>query len=178
MSPPINSPARVSQRRSQRLSQLLLWVSLSLAALLSAEARAQTSTQQLSWQILGDVSLEYPHTTIIPASFVLGDIDLWFQRSFGESWNAMGELMIMNDRSGEGEMYMIHPARLFVEYTSSDAFQLRIGQIHTPIGFYSQLYPHGGSIFEPTLHRPMLTRVGRARTSCPSTPSGSTREAR
>ena len=159
MSAPITSPAEASQRGYQRLSQLLLWVSFSLTTLVSASSYAQNSSHQLSWQILGDVSLEYPHTKTIPASFVLGDVDLWFQRSFGENWNAMGELMIMNDTSGEGEMYMIHPARLFVEYTSSDAFQLRIGQIHTPIGIYSQLYPHGGSIFEPTLHRPMLTRV-------------------
>jgi hypothetical protein len=96
---------------------------------------------------------------VIPTSFTLGDVDLWFQRSFGERWNAMGELMIMNDTSGEGEMYMIHPARLFLEYAYSDTLQLRLGQIHTPIGLYSQLYPHGGSFFDPSIHRPKLAGV-------------------
>lgn len=130
---------------------------LCLAILLSTPKIARSQNQELNWQILGDLSLEYPHTTVIPNSFTIGDIDLWFQRSFGEQWSAMGELMLMG-MAGDS-MYMIHPARLFLEHSHSDSLQIRIGQIHTPIGIYSQRYPHGGKVFEPTIHRPLLARV-------------------
>lgn len=120
-----------------------------------AHAQVSSQEQRLNWQVLGDIALRYPHTSAIPSSFTFGDIDLWFQRSFGERWNALGELILMNT----GDHYMIHPARLFLEYSFSETLRLRVGQIHTPIGLYSQLYPHGGKVFEPTLNRPRLAGV-------------------
>ena len=51
--------------------------------------------------------------------------------------------MIMN-MGGEDSMYMLHPARLFINYNYSESLQLRFGQIHTPIGIYSQRYPMEG----------------------------------
>jgi hypothetical protein len=73
----------------------------------------------------------------------------------------MGELMIMRDPSGgpDSGHYMLHPARLFVDYKHSRSLEWRFGQLHNPIGYYALLYPHGGKIFEPTIHRPKLAGV-------------------
>ncbi len=141
------------------LKQSLLALCLILFCTQSKTASAQMLSQGLNIQFLGDLSLQYPHSKSIPASFVLGDVDIWFQHSFGENLNAIGELLIMNEEGGEGDTYNINPARLFIEYSISEKLKLRLGQLHTAIGLYSQLYPHGGSIFEPSLHRPLLAGV-------------------
>ncbi len=119
---------------------------------------AQSNTP-LNWQILGDVSAKYEHTELKPASFVLGDVDFWFQKQINPQWAAMGEIMLMEMGASGEPMYHFHPMRLFIEYQQSEKFKLRIGQMHTPIGYYNQLYPHGGKFFEPTIHRPHLARV-------------------
>ena len=136
-------------------------VGLAFATLLITPqfAHALRPGNKLNWQIFGDVSARYTHTYAQAPSFILGDIDLWFQRQVSEKWSAMGELMIMDMNSEGDPNYHIHPARLFIEYAHSDTLQLRIGQTHTPIGLYSQLYPHGARFFEPTIHRPLLGTV-------------------
>ena len=146
-------PRRVPQGRARLLTVFFLGLLSTLSAWsVSAEER-------LRWQLLGDVSVSHEHLRGAEPTFRLGDLDLMFQASPGERWQALGELMLM-DMAEVGEpAYHMHPARAYIEYLQSDALRLRFGQVHTPIGLYSQLYPHGGKIFEMTIHRPKLVVV-------------------
>lgn len=142
------------------MQKKILFLILTFFSLLNIKtSEAQLGSQDLNIQFLGDLALSYPHQAKDPASFILGDLDIWFQHAFSENLNAMGELLIMNETEGEGDEYKVNPARLFVDYRVNEKLQLRLGQFHTPIGLYSQLYPHGGSIFEPSVHRPLLAGV-------------------
>ena len=113
----------------------------------------------LRWQVLGDVNSYYKHLEGSHPSFRLGALDLMFQTKVSDQWQALGELILMNMANSGSPQYHIHPARIYVEYQKNAAFRIRFGQIHTPIGLYSQLYPHGGKIFEMTVHRPKLAVV-------------------
>lgn len=136
-----------------------IFIVISFLCILGSAFYAQAQTSSLQWQVMGDLSARYEHTETSEPSFMLGNIDLWFQSEFSERWAGLGEIMIMN-MSKEGDpSYMVHPARLFLSYMWSDALQIRAGEMHTPINLYSQLYPHGARFFEPTIHRPHLARV-------------------
>lgn len=152
------------QDQLRRWCQLCRATSLACVIMMCGYARsslAQSGGSPVSWQVLGDVSARYLHATYEPSTFSLGPIDLWFQGQISERWSAMGELMIMRDPSGGADSghYMLHPARLFVDYKQSRSVELRVGLLHNPIGYYALLYPHGGKIFEPTIHRPKLAGV-------------------
>lgn len=139
------------------LSKQISYCLLLLSLVFSTPSFAQDST--LKWQILGDILGRYKHTKTQPPTFELGDIDLWFQKQINRQWKALGEIIIMDMGSPGNPMHHLHPVRTFIEYFHNETFQLRIGQMHTPIGEYNQLYPHGGRFFEPTIHRPHLAQV-------------------
>ena len=51
---------------------------------------------------------------------------------------------------------MIHPARMFVEYSPYTAFSIRGRRFHLPLGSYSTSYPHAGFLYQLGISRPRL----------------------
>lgn len=51
---------------------------------------------------------------------------------------------------------MVHQARLFVQLRHPSRVELRAGRFHTPLGYYTTNYPHGGSVYRLTMERPRL----------------------
>jgi hypothetical protein len=122
----------------------------------------------------GSVSIQLPRLTI------RGFLDVGFNATSGrdrrESSFAMGQLNLLltsklTDRAYFlAETYFTNPdnnsqtymlTRANIQYSISSAFNLRIGQVHTSVGYWNQVYHHG-SFVQTTVSRPEIFRYDRA----------------
>lgn len=54
---------------------------------------------------------------------------------------------------------MVHPARLFVKYSSSDQLELRFGRFHRPLGYFTTAFPQGGFTYHLAIGRSRLIEL-------------------
>lgn len=139
--------------------------SLAVVALLATAAQAQPRIQ---WNIYGDFTF---HTQVIgegheeghgggegggSSTFETGGVDIFARADLTDDISVLQETMI---HVMPGGMAMAHSPRVYIRYRLTDWAAVKVGQTHAPLGFYSTNYPHGGYLFQMTVHRPKLVTM-------------------
>ena len=78
-------------------------------------------------------------------NFAIGNVDLYIAQAFDQ----VDVLLELNFEDGT----VFDLERLRLGYTFSDAARLYAGRVHTPLGFWNNLYHHGDQL-APTIERP------------------------
>lgn len=135
-------------------------------ALGAAQARAQTptgggsagddtgqSTNPPSLQLLGyadaNFTAEQEGAGSTSSSFGLGEFDLLFTSTLGQSWSALAELVVESD----GTEFVPDLERAVLTYSPRDAFSLSMGRFHSVISYYNATFPHA-SWYQTAANRP------------------------
>ncbi|MDH5674947.1 MAG: hypothetical protein OEZ06_22655 [Myxococcales bacterium] len=112
--------------------------------------QSTTTSGGFDFNIYSDVGAYYVGGSAF--NFEIGAIDFFARAELGDSISLLSETVVML----HGDSAMVRPARLFVQYRSGSVLRLRAGRFHTPLGFYTPQYPHGGKIFRLANRRPRL----------------------
>ncbi len=86
-------------------------------------------------------------------TFHLNEMDLLITSQISRDLNVLSELVFHFEDVEEGGFFEME--RLYLQYTPLDIFNMKIGRMHTPIGYWSQHFHHG-SWFQTTVSRPNL----------------------
>ena len=86
------------------------------------------------------------------SSFKMGQFDLFLTARLTDRISVLNETVIESDSSDNTEVDL---ERLWVKYTFSDRLKLKLGRLHTPIGYWHTTYHHG-TWLQTTAFRPQL----------------------
>ncbi len=100
-------------------------------------------------RLYGDVNATWDDDTE-EVAVAPGPLDLFARADLGDQISLLSETVFLPE---------VHVARLFVDYRPWQPVRLRFGRYHTPLGYYTTNFPHGGSVFRLATVRPRLVRV-------------------
>ncbi len=86
-------------------------------------------------------------------TFHLNEMDLLITSQISQDLSVLSEMVFHFEDVEEGGFFEIE--RLYVQYAPLDVFNVKMGRMHTPIGYWSQHFHHG-SWFQTTVSRPNL----------------------
>lgn len=90
------------------------------------------------------------------SAFNTGGIDLLITSDITEKLSAQGEFFLGFKGDGADQV-PFNIERLYVKYAVNDYFNVRLGRMYTPLGFWNNKYTQG-MIFQPTINRPYAVR--------------------
>lgn len=134
------------------MRRFVLWSAAVLAfstSLIGARARAQQVDFQFN--VYSDVNFSVSSEEGAHPEFFLGGVDFFFNSNLSEHFSASAEAVLEN--LGEDTVFDLE--RLFVRYKLHPAFGLRMGRVHSPMGYYFGHYHHG-KLFQATFDRPEM----------------------
>ncbi len=91
-------------------------------------------------------------------SFAMGQLNLLVTSKLTERAYFLAETYFTNPDNNT-QAYML--TRANIQYSISNLVNLRIGQVHTSVGYWNQIYHHG-SFVQTTVSRPEIFRYDRA----------------
>ncbi len=91
-------------------------------------------------------------------SFAIGQLNLLLTSTLTDRAQFLAETYFTNP-DNNSQAYML--TRANIQYWISSAVNLRIGQVHTTVGYWNQIYHHG-SFVQTTVSRPEIFRYDRA----------------
>lgn len=85
--------------------------------------------------------------------FSLGHISLFITSEIADKVNFVLESEFHTDPDTNSTEF--HPERANIKYSFSDTFNIKIGRMHTPLGFWNQAFHHG-TWLQTTILRPVI----------------------
>lgn len=85
-------------------------------------------------------------------TFALGQFDLFVSSQLSEKLSALGEIVFESDTNNETE---IHLERSILKYSLSDLWNIELGRMHIPLGYWPSAYHHGAWLYT-TVDRPII----------------------
>ena len=92
------------------------------------------------------------------SSFAAGQLSLQFNSQLSERINFMAETYFSNPASGQSTFIL---TRANLQYLIAEFFNVEVGQMHTPIGYWNHAYHHG-TWLQTTINRPEIFRYDQA----------------
>jgi hypothetical protein len=90
------------------------------------------------------------------SAFNTGGFDLLITSELSDKLTILGEFFL--GFKGDGATLVdFNIERLFIKYAANDKFNIRVGRMYTPLGFWNNRYTQG-LIFQPTINRPYSVR--------------------
>jgi len=87
-----------------------------------------------------------------PSTFSLGQYDLFITSKLTDTVSVLSETVL---EFGEDNELVVDQERLELKYAPSDLFSVRIGRMHTPLGYWNHAFHHGAWL-QTTAFRPLL----------------------
>ena len=84
------------------------------------------------------------------SGFALGQFDLYLVSRLAENLSFLGESVF--ELAGNGET-AVDVERVYIRYAWSDFLHLAAGRTHTALGYWNEVFHHGG-LLQPTVERP------------------------
>jgi hypothetical protein len=101
----------------------------------------------------GDINLVH-RDDASPGGFSLGELDFFVTSELAPDLSVLAEIVL---EPQEGETPEIEIERFSIRWAPRDAFQVQLGRMHTPLGYWNQAYHHG-KWFQTTIDRPLVYR--------------------
>lgn len=103
-------------------------------------------------QIHGFADTDFVKSSTAPATFSLGQLDLFMNSRLSDKLSMVGEVVFEADANNA---YGVDVERLLLTYAPSDLFNVSVGRYHTAIGYYNTTYHHG-TWFQTAVGRPFV----------------------
>ena len=100
----------------------------------------------------GDVQFRASNEHGVPATFSIGQFDLFVASQLGSDLNLLSEVVFEAD---DENRYAVDIERLLLQFSPNDYLDIGIGRYHTGIGYYNNAYHHG-TWFQTAVGRPRL----------------------
>jgi hypothetical protein len=97
-----------------------------------------------------DVTFSASDRAGAPSAFALGQYVLHISSALADHWSFLGETVFEFD-----EGFIVDVERVIISYRPNPHFQVAAGKHHTPIGYWNNAYHHG-TLFQPTITRPLM----------------------
>jgi hypothetical protein len=90
------------------------------------------------------------------SAFNTGGFNMFVTSELSEKITVLGEFF-MGFKGDGATLVDFNIERLYVKYAANDKFNIRVGRMYTPLGFWNNRYTQG-LIFQPTINRPYAVR--------------------
>jgi hypothetical protein len=101
----------------------------------------------------GDINLAYRDDGT-PGGFSLGELDLFVTSELTPDVSVLAEIVFEPQKGTNPEIEL---ERYMIRWAARDAFQVALGRMHSPLGYWNQAYHHG-AWFQTTIERPTVYR--------------------
>jgi len=118
-----------------------------------ASPAPEPTAPDLVIKAFGDINLAYQDDGT-PGGFSLGELDLFLTSELTSDLSVLAEIVF---EPQEGASAEIELERYVIRWAPRDAFQLALGRMHMPLGYWNQAYHHG-AWFQTTIERPIVYR--------------------
>lgn len=89
----------------------------------------------------------------VPTGFGIGQFDNYVTSQLSDRISFLGETVFEYD----GKTARLDVERVIIKYEWSNAFNLQMGKVHNPLGFWNNAYHHG-ELLQPTIARPFAVK--------------------
>ena len=86
------------------------------------------------------------------STFALGQLDLFITSQLSDSISFLNEILFEFEETNES---VLHIARLMLQYSLTDYLNIKVGRMHTAIGYWNSQYHHSAWLYT-TAMRPLL----------------------
>lgn len=86
-------------------------------------------------------------------TFSIGHVSLFITSEIASSVNFVFESEFHSNAKTNSMMF--HPERINISYSFSDIFNIKVGRMHTPLGYWNQAFHHG-TWLQSTIYRPQI----------------------
>ena len=108
---------------------------------------------KLVFKGFSEVGFNYSKTSAASSnSFFIGKIDLFMTKSLSDKVRFLGEVAFELNESNSGA---VDPERLWIQYEVNPWLKIKVGRVHTALGYWNNLYHHG-SYLQTTVNRPHI----------------------
>ena len=151
---------RAARSRGRNLAILALAATLGAGAAGRAEenpppapADPDKPAPDLVIKGFGDINLAYRDDGT-PGGFSLGELDLFLTSELTSDLSVLAEIVFEPQEGSNPELEL---ERYVIRWSARDSFQLALGRMHTPLGYWNQAFHHG-KWFQTTIERPIVYR--------------------
>lgn len=88
-------------------------------------------------------------------AFSFNELDLLLTSQIADELSVLSEIVFHFDEIEEDAFFEVE--RIYLKYSPSSLINVKLGRVHTPLGYWNQNYHHG-SWFQTTVNRPEIFR--------------------
>lgn len=121
-----------------------------------SEEEAPSHAPRLVLKGFGDFNFRLVHNNDSGSTndtFTLGQVDLFITSELGERVSVLSE--VVGKFNSQTNVTTFDVERIHITYSFSDLLNVRVGRMHTALGYWNQTYHHG-AWFQTTAQRPVI----------------------